>query len=75
MPRYTVENTIMAATPMNATVLLDGVEMRECIEADTDAGYIIRARRDEAGLLVLDGEELATERLEGVVTVNLAPST
>ncbi len=58
---------------MNAIAFVNGVEAANCIEADTDAGYVICAKLDEAGRLFADGDDVATERLEGVVTVTLEP--
>jgi hypothetical protein len=43
-----------------------GAEFKNVIEADGDAGWIIKAVTDEAGLIVCDGDELRTERLEGL---------
>ena len=48
-------------------VFLNGVEMRDCIEADEEEGYVIRHVRDVAGRLVVDGDVLRTERLRGSV--------
>lgn len=73
MPLYTVENTIKAIPPMNASVFLDGAEVKNCIEADTDAGYVIRAKLDASGHIFADGDEIATERLVGIVTVTTSP--
>ncbi|MFQ6756708.1 hypothetical protein V6Z72_20390 [Cereibacter sphaeroides] len=54
-------------------VWLDGVEQSDVLEADTDAGYIVRAKLNEAGKPYLIGDEVATERVTGVVTVRERP--
>lgn len=43
-----------------------GAEFKNVIEADADAGWIIKAVTDEAGFIVGDGDEVRTERLEGL---------
>lgn len=65
--RYTVQNTVELG--ICADVWLNGELVKDVIEADTDEGYILRAKRNEAGDIFIDGDEYATERLEGVVTV------
>ncbi len=54
-------------------VWLDGVEQSDVLEAHTDAGYIVRAKLNEAGEPYLIGDEFATERLTGVVTARESP--
>ncbi len=53
-------------------ILLDGAEIRHIVEADDEAGYIIRLCTDEASDFVVEGpkyrERVKTERLEGVVS-------
>lgn len=52
-------------------VFLDGVEMREVIAYDMDAGTIERISRDAGGKLVMVGDDFATETLHGTVEVTL----
>ena len=52
-------------------VFLDGVEMREVIAYDMDAGMIERISRDAGGKLVMVGDDFATETLLGTVEVTL----
>ncbi|WYK06241.1 hypothetical protein DWF04_021480 [Cereibacter sphaeroides f. sp. denitrificans] len=58
---------------INVDVWLDGVEQSDVLEADTDAGYIVRAKLNETGKPYLIGDEVATERVTGVVTVRERP--
>ncbi|MGY4224406.1 hypothetical protein ACVMIH_001767 [Bradyrhizobium sp. USDA 4503] len=48
-------------------ITVDGQAVRDVIEADDEAGYIIRYRRDEAGTLVVDADRYVTERVDGKV--------
>lgn len=66
--KYTYENTAKIGKYMR--VFLDGVELRNCMECDTDKGYAIICAVDEGSRMVVgpDGEP-ATERLEGTITV------
>lgn len=52
-------------------VWLNGVQQPHALEADDEAGYVIVASKDERGCLVRDGNEIATKRLEGRVTLEL----
>ena len=71
MGLFTVDNTIKAGKLY--AIYLDGVEQRYVIEADTDEGYVIRAKRDTDGNTMRDGDKWATERLTGnVIAVRLA---
>lgn len=66
--RYTPENTVEIG--IRADVWLNGDLQTHVYEADTDEGYIIRAKLDGEGkMFTEDGETVATERVEGVVTV------
>ena len=53
----------------HAKVFLDGEEVQYCILADEEAGYVLRYKTDDKGMLMHDGDEIATERLEGKVTI------
>lgn len=50
-------------------VYLDGVRQDGCcVEADTQAGYVVRYRRSQrTGKYVRNGDEIETERVEGKV--------
>ncbi len=58
-----------AALCLRAVILLNGEKVEMCIEADEEEGYIVRNAVDENGQIYLDGEEVATERLEGEVRI------
>lgn len=66
MAKYTYENA------PGAIVYLNGVETDNVMEADDEVGYIIVAKFDDDGYLCVVDDEIATERLEGVVTVVLS---
>lgn len=65
--RYTAENTAAIGKPMR--VFVDGKEITHCEMADTDEGYVIAYVVGDDGLVVIDGDEIRAERIEGVVTV------
>ena len=65
--KYTVENTAAIYKPMKA--FLDGVEQKDCIEADEENGVVTVFARDKDGRYILDGDEIQTETRYGVVTV------
>ena len=65
--KYTVENTAAIDKPMKA--FLDGVEQKDCIEADDENGFVIIRQRDKDGRYILEGDEIQTETRYGVVTV------
>ena len=65
--KYTVENTVMIGK--RVTPFLDGVEQKDCIEADEENGVVIVFARDKYGRYILDGDEVQTKLLYGVVTV------
>lgn len=72
--RYTIENTIKVGKPV--AVYLDGVEVNNVIEADTEHGYIIRCKENERGFMYADSNgDVAAERLTGRVTVELIAAT
>ena len=64
---YTAENTAAIGKP--ARVFVDGKEITHCEMADTDEGYVIAYVVGDDGLVVIDGDEIRAERVEGVVTV------
>ncbi len=63
------------AAPQNIDVFLDGVEQLYVNEADVNAGYVVRyvvvappQEGDKFPTFQMDGDEVAMERVEGVVT-------
>jgi hypothetical protein len=54
-----------------AKVTLDGVAVENCDLADEELGLVRVLKKNEAGQLFLDGDELATEFRHGVVRILL----
>lgn len=56
-------------------VLLNGIEQRETITADEDAGLIVRVARDEHGSLILNDarDDIVRELIRGKVEIVTAP--
>ncbi|WP_050400436.1 hypothetical protein [Bradyrhizobium embrapense] len=50
-------------------ITVDGRTVIDVIEADDEAGYVIRYMRGEDGQLIEDGYRYATIREDGVVTI------
>lgn len=48
-------------------VLVDGTEVRDIVEADDEAGFVVHYCRDAAGELIADQDRYRVERLEGTV--------
>jgi len=48
-------------------VSLNGETVEDVVEADDEAGYIVRYCRDTTGKLVVDRDRYKTERVEGKV--------
>lgn len=65
--KYTVQNT--SDIGRHIIVFLNGVEQKDCVECDTEQGYVIKVKKDEKGGFVIENDEIALELLEGVVTV------
>ena len=65
--RYTVENTIKTGNPMR--VFVDGIEINNAIECDTEEGYAVFYPVDENGDLCVYDDDIVTETICGVVTV------
>lgn len=63
--RYTSENP----EHIGVTVYLDGSEIKYVTECDTSEGWIIRLVRSDDGQFTLNGDDVATEKLTGAVTV------
>lgn len=57
-------------------ILLDGVEVRECIIADTDQGYVMAYQLDARGQVFPDParDRLAVETRFGVVAIEITES-
>ena len=50
-------------------VLLDGVQVKNCTEADEEEGFVVRFKLDENGMLTVNGAEIETETLYGNVQI------
>ncbi len=52
-------------------ILLDGVEQKTCYTADEEEGYVLRAVRDEEGLICVDRSngEILIEEVRGRVEI------
>lgn len=54
---------------VRAIITLDGQRVERCIEADEEGGFIVQHKLNESGQLFIDGGEIATETLYGVVRI------
>ncbi len=52
------------------TITLNGIEQRDCIEANDVAGYIIRYRRGTNGERLSTHDHYLTERIRGTVIIS-----
>ena len=52
-----------------SVILLDGVEVKYCTEADEDEGYVTRIKLSSDGHPYLSGDELETETITGNVQI------
>ena len=50
-------------------VLLDGVQVKNCTEADEEEGFVVRFKLDENDMLTVNGAEIETETLYGNVQI------
>jgi hypothetical protein len=50
-------------------ILLNGVEIKFCTEADEENRFIVRFKLDDNGKLILNGSEVETEKLTGHVQI------
>ena len=50
-------------------VLLNGVQVKNCTEADEEEGFVVRFKLDENGMLTVNGAEIETETLYGNVQI------
>lgn len=70
LPPHLTIKTVKQYGPI--MVWLDGKPIDGVVEAHTAEGWLIRCKRDDDGELVIEGDEIATEKLCGVVTAELA---
>lgn len=70
-PRHgKVENTVDVG--LRLKVLLDGVPQHDCFEYHLDESWVVVAKRDEDGMLVIDAKDnIVTEKKLGSVTVEV----
>ena len=66
---YTAENTI--GMGLHATVFLDGAMVTDCIEANPTEGWLVRAKRDNAGDMMVADDCVVTEVMRGLVAVDI----
>lgn len=52
-----------------AVIVLDGKRVERCTEANEEEGYVIRYAADEKGNLIVEGDDIKTERLCGKVQI------
>lgn len=57
------------ALSRRAVILLDGVQVKNCTEADEENGFIVRFKLTGEGSLILNGSEIETEKLTGHVQI------
>ena len=50
-------------------VLLNGVQVKNCTEADEEEGFVVRFKLDENNMLTVNGAEIETETLYGNVQI------
>ena len=50
-------------------VLLDGVHVKNCTEADEEEGFVVRFKLDDRGNHIVNGVEIETETLYGNVQI------
>ena len=50
-------------------VMLDGVQVKNCTEADEEEGFVVRFKLTKEGSLILLGAEIETETLYGNVQI------
>ena len=50
-------------------VLLDGVHVKNCTEADEEEGFVVRFKLDDRGNHIVNGAEIETETLYGNVQI------
>jgi hypothetical protein len=68
---YTADNP----AHMGTTVFIDGVEVYDCVEADTSEGYVVYAKRDKNRCFYADGNHFVLGCCFGVVTAKTPKAT
>lgn len=64
----TAPDHLVAGQVPPCRVWLDGAEQKMVSEASISGGWLIRAKLDAEGHVYAEGDEIATEKLFGVVT-------
>lgn len=64
----TMPDHLVAGQVPRCRVWLDGVEQALVHEANVSGGWLIRAKLDANGEIYVEDDEIATEKLFGVVT-------
>ena len=64
---WNLENTTNIG--VNVSILLDGIVQKHCVEADTDEGFVVRYQMLDDGHFAINGDDLVTEKVTGVVSV------
>ncbi len=57
------------ALSRRAVILLDGVQVKNCTEADEEEGFVVRFKLTDTGSLILNDGEIETEKLTGNVQI------
>lgn len=73
LPAHLTIETVKEYGPIK--VFLDGEPVDMVVEANTKEGWLTKYKQTDAGgliELVMEGDEIATETLHGVVTAELA---
>lgn len=52
-----------------AVIVLDGRRVERCTEANEEEGYVIRIAADENGNVIVEGDDIKTQRLCGKVQI------
>lgn len=50
-------------------VLLNGLQVKNCTEADEEEGFVVRFKLDDKGNHIVNGAEIETETLYGNVQI------
>jgi hypothetical protein len=56
-----------------ANVLFNGVELKDCVTADEEAGTVKIVARDASGNIIVDGDKAGTSMMAGNVQIIAAP--
>lgn len=71
--RFTVENTVDIGRPCR--VFLDGAELRNVRECDTEEGWARCTAQDADGRFIVQGDEFAEIVIRGQITVKPIEAT